>query len=190
MALTILGELRAPDAATKPVAAVVAVLDKPQAFTGDLRGLATVDPDSATVLAALDEFERLSALPEDAGLRRWLETAPEGSGHVWLAEGTMAGLAEIASTESMPDLLPSAPELASDVRGLRDWLASRLPDEPTPDQLALKSALNDYLVKSQSKPRSRRVVTPGELRALGRISRMLLAELVEKTDAPKVGMAR
>ena len=122
--------------------------------------------DAARTLSSLNEFETLSSLPEDPALRAWLETPGLArSASVWYGEGEIAGLAQIAAAQEMPDLLPPAQQIATDLRGLRDWLALRLPDMPSPEQAALRDALEAFLRKRRPTPspgvKSRKAADPG-----------------------------
>ena len=135
--------LQAPPSALAPVRRAAARLAGPLTLTGDARRIAVFSHKAAQTLASLDEFNALSSVPDDAALQHWLAAAP--SGRVWYAEGLIAALGETAAAQQMPDLLPPVKEIATDLRGLRDWLSLRLPDAPTPDQAALVAALNDFL---------------------------------------------
>jgi ribosomal protein L10 len=151
-------------------------------ITSDAKPLLIFNRDAARTLSALNEFELLSSLPEDAAIRHWLETPTLArSASVWYGEGEIAGLAQIAAAQEMPELLPSAQQLATDLRGLRDWLSLRLPDTPSPEQAALKNALESFLRETAATERvgvrSHKALTPAQLQALGEISRQLEAQV-------------
>ena len=184
-AAAIMGQLQAPPNATLPLTSAVSLLAKPLTLTSDARAFAATDTEAATMVSALDEFERLSALPEDKGLRNWLaSSAISGSAQVWYTEGTVIGLAEIASAESMPDLLPPAAEIATDLRGLSDWLASQLPEGQTSEQIALKKTLDGFLLSPRRKHHLKRAISPTELRTLGKISQLLHTILLSDPASP------
>lgn len=170
--------LGAPPAALLPVTKASERLAGQLLITGDAQPLLIFNRGAARTLSSLNEFEMLSSLPEDLALRRWLDTpALARSASVWYGEGEIAGLAQIAAAQEMPELLPPAQQLATDLRGLRDWLSLRLPDTPTPEQTTLKAALESFLqeVAETEKPgvRSRKQLTGAQLSALGEISRQL-----------------
>ena len=179
-AARLLRELGATPAALAPVARAAGLLAGPLPITSDARPLLLFNGDAARSLSALNEFQALSSLPEDPALQRWLASAPlPRSAQVWYGEGEIAELARIAAAHAMPELLPPAEQLATDLRGLRDWLAGRMPDTPTPQQAALQSALESFLQESSLalRPgvRSHKPLTPPQLQALGDISRQLQA---------------
>ena len=179
-AARLLRELGAPPAALAPVVRAAGLLDGPLPISSEARPLLLFNGDAARTLSALNEFQSLSSLPEDPALQRWLASAPlPRSAQVWYGEGEIAELARIAAAHAMPELLPPAEQLATDLRGLRDWLAGRLPDTPTPEQAALQSALESFLQASSLalRPgvRSRKPLTLPQLQALGDISRQLQA---------------
>lgn len=178
-ALALLQELNAPPGVLAPLTRLGAAMDKPPVAQGDAQSVAAVDGDAGAVLASLQESSRLTATLESAALKMWLKA--NESGQVWYAEGLMAGVSEVATRESLPDLLPSLHELATDLRGLRDWLTLRLPDSPTPEQTALQTALTQFLQQSAAvkKPKT---LTKTQLRALGDISRMLQAQVLNPSE--------
>ncbi len=183
--------LHAPPAALAPVERARARLEGDLPLTSDAKPLAFFNGGAARTLSSLGEFDALSSLPEDPALRRWLDGAgvPRGSA-VWYGEGEIAGLAQIAAAQQMPDLLPPAEQLATDLRGLRDWLALRLPDESSPEQAALQGALETFLAGAAHSARpgvkSRRPLTSAQLQALGDISRRLQEQVLGPgADAPK-----
>lgn len=174
-ALALLQELNAPAAVLAPLARLNTTLSKPPVALGDAQNVSALSPDAGVVLAALQESSRLTGVLENAALKKWLKSV--GTGQVWYAEGLIAGVSEVAARESLPDLLPPLHELATDLRGLRDWLTLRLPDAPTPEQSALQTALTQFLQQSTTvkKPKS---LTRAQLQALGAISRMLQAQIL------------
>ena len=175
--------LQAPAPALAPVRRAAERLARPLKLTGDAKRIAFFSGKAARTLAALDEFNTLSSVPDDAALRRWLAAAP--SGQVWYAEGLVAALGETAAAQQMPDLLPPVKEIATDLRGLRDWLSLRLPDAPTPDQAALVAALNDFLSQTSrtGRPQAAPLSLP-QLQSLGDISRRLQAQMLGDPAAP------
>ena len=125
-------------------------------------------------------FHRCRKTP---ALRIWLASPGlRESASVWYGEGEISGLAQIAAACQMPDLLPPAQQIATDLRGLRDWLALRLPDAPSPEQAALQSALEAFLQQTAQAERpglrSRKLLTLTQLQALGDISRQLQAQVL------------
>ena len=187
-AVVLMRQLHAPESALAPVNAAGVRLAGPLPITADARPLALFNRAAARTVASLSEFEALSSLPEDPALRRWLD-APElaRSAQVWYGEGEIAGLSEIAAEHQMPDLLPPTEQIATDLRGLRDWLALRLPDTPSPEQAALKRDLNSFLEETSTAGRpgvkSRRRLTLPELEALGSISRRLQMQILGSPPA-------
>ena len=175
--------LQAPPSALAPVRRAAERLAQPLKLTGRCRRIAVFSHKAAQTLAALDEFNALSSVPDDAALRHWLAAAP--SGQVWYAEGLVAALGETAAAQQMPDLLPPVKEIATDLRGLRDWLSLRLPDAPTPDQAALVAALNDFLSETSrtGRPQAAPLSLP-QLQSLGDISRRLQAQILGDPAAP------
>ena len=175
--------LTAPPSALAPVRLAAARLAKPLTLTGDARRIAVFSRKAAQTLASLDEFNLLSSVPDDIALRHWLTRAP--SGQVWYAEGLVAALGETAAAQQMPDLLPPVKEIATDLRGLRDWLSLRLPDAPTPDQTALVAALNDFLSQTSRTGRPQAApLSQTQLQSLGDISRRLQAQILGDPAAP------
>lgn len=180
-ALALMREMNAPPAALAPVAQADRRLAGPLPISDDARPLLLFNRDAAHALSSLNEFQTLSSLPEDPALRTWLE-GPGGpaSAAVWYGEGEIAALAQIAAAHAMPDLLPPAQQIATDLRGLRDWLVGRLPDTPTPEQAALKDALEAFLRETASSHpgvKSRKPLTPAQLQVLSGISRQLEAQV-------------
>ena len=176
-ALALMRAMGAPPAALAPVTKAAARLAAPLPITDDAKPLLLFNRDAARALSSLNEFETLSSLPEDPALRAWLDAPGVArSASVWYGEGEIAALAQIAAAHEMPDLLPPAQQIATDLRGLRDWLSLRLPDDPTPEQAALKAALEAFLRETASaRPgvRSRKPLTLPQLQALAAISRQL-----------------
>jgi len=184
-ALALMRALDAPPAALAPVAKAAARLAAPLPITDDARPLLPFNRDAAHALSSLNEFETLSSLPEDPALRAWLD-APRlaRSASVWYGEGEIAALAQIAAAHGMPDLLPPAQQIATDLRGLRDWLAGRLPDAPAPELAALRDALEALLRETASSHpgvKSRRPLTSAQLQALSAISRQLEVQALGAT---------
>lgn len=182
-AAALMRRLHAPDFALAPVIAAEARLAGPLPMTSDAQTLTLFSRAAARTLSSLSEFEILSSLPEDAAIRRWLHT-PElaHSAQVWYGEGEIAGLSEIAATHQMPDLLPPTEQIATDLRGLRDWLALRLPDSPTSAQAGLKNDLDLFLAETSQLghpgAKSRKLLTAAQLQSLGSISRRLQTEVL------------
>lgn len=175
-------DMRSLSASPKALALVKAAADelnKPLKYTGDAKTVAAAYPDAGKTLASLNEFERISGLSESPDVRNWLKVKRgNGSGNVWYAEGLIAGVCEIASDDGLPDLLPQVEELSTDMRGLRDWLASRTPDPPSEEQSALRETINGFL-KSTSWPNvGDRPVSRAELLTLGDISHYLRDEVL------------
>ena len=177
-ALALLQELSAPAIVLSPLTRLAAVLDKPPVAMGDARNVSDLNADAGVVLAALQESSRLTAVLENAPLKRWLKSS--GAGQVWYAEGLMAGVSEIAVRENLPDLLPPVRDLATDLRGLRDWLSLRLPDAPTPEQSALQTAINRFLQQSAASAKKPKPLTRTQMQALGDISRILQAQMLSQ----------
>lgn len=182
-AAALLQELGAPGGVLLPLTRLVATLGKPPVTSGDARSVAALNPDAGVVLAALQESSRLTGVLENGTLKKWLKSSE--AGQVWYAEGLMAGVSETAVRENLPDLLPPVRDLATDLRGLRDWLSLRLPDAPSPEQTALQIAINGFLQQSAAvkKPRP---LTRAQLQALGDISRMLQAQLLSQPPSAPI----
>jgi len=187
-ALALMRVLDAPPAALAPVAKAAARLAGPLPITEDAKPLLLFNRDAARALSSLNEFETLSSLPEDPALRAWLDAPGVArSASVWYGEGEIAALAQIAAAHGMPDLLPPAQQVATDLRGLRDWLAGRLPDALTPEQAALRDALASFLRDtSLAHPgvKSRQPLTLAQLQALSAISRQLQAQALGSDPIP------
>jgi hypothetical protein len=179
--------LNAPASALASVSAAAARLAGPLPMADDAKPLAFFSRPAARTVSALSEFEVLSSLPDDPAIRAWLEAAPSRSAQVWYAEGEIAGLSQIAAAHEMPDLLPPTEQIATDLRGLRDWLALRLPDAPSPEQAALKHDLNAFLEQASAAARpgvrSRKLLSPTQLQALGSISRRLQTQVLGSPPA-------
>lgn len=176
-ALALLQELSAPSGVLSPLTRLAATLDKPPVAQGGAQSMAALNADAGVVLAVLQESSRLTGALENAALKKWLKSA--GTGRVWYAEGSMAGVSEVAVREDLPDLLPDLHDLATDLRGLRDWLSLRLPDAPTPEQIALQTAINRFLQQSAAVKKPKSLNQP-QMQALGDISRMLQAQLLSQ----------
>ena len=82
----------------------------------------------------------------------------------------------------MPDLQPPMEQIATDLRGLRDWLALRLPEMPSAEQTALKHDLDAFLEQASalSRPgvKSPKPLSLPQLQALGSISRRVQAQVL------------
>jgi hypothetical protein len=159
-------------------------LNRALRYTGDAKTVVQVNSEAGRTLASLNEFERISGLSENPKVRAWLKVPrDDGSANVWYAEGLIAAVSEIASDEEMPDLLPPVQEISTDMRGLRDWLTSRTPDQPTAEQTELRDTINAFL-KSTSWPKIEdRPVTRMELVALGKISQHLRHQVFSQPEA-------
>ena len=180
-ASTLMQSLDAPLSALAPVSNAAARLSRPLVMTVDVRQLAAYNSDAAYTLSAIDEFGTLSAVPENPAVRGWLASSKlPHSAHVWFGEGEITALIQIAAAQQMPELLPSAEQLATDLRGLRDWLALRLPDAPSPDQSQLKADLDAFL-------QSRKPLASARLQALGDISRRLQAQILNSPTVAAPG---
>lgn len=183
--------MNAPAAALTPIRKASERLAAPLALTAEARPLAIFNGDAAQTLSSLNEFESLSSLPEDPALQKWL-TSPgvSDSAQVWYGEGEIAALAQIAAARQMPELLPPAQEIATDLRGLHDWLALRLPDTPTPEQAALQKSLEVFLVdagqKTKMSQKSQKPLTPAQMEALGSISRLLQLQVLGTETASRL----
>lgn len=185
---TLLRQLHVPEAALAPVSAAAARLAGPLPMAGDAKPLALFNRPAARTVSALSEFEALSSLPDAPAIRAWLETPTlPRSARVWYAEGEIAGLSQIAAAHEMPDLLPPAEQIATDLRGLRDWLALRLPEMPSAEQAALKHDLDAFLeqASAQSRPgvKSSKLLSVPQLQALGSISRRVQAQVLGTVGA-------
>ncbi len=182
--------MNAPVTALAPIHKASERLAAPLSLTSDARPLAIFNGGAAQTLSSLNEFESLSSLPEDPALRKWL-TSPDvsDSAQVWYGEGEIAALAQIAAAHQMPELLPPAQEIATDLRGLHDWLSLRLPDTPTPEQAALQKSLEVFLVdaglKTKSSRKSQKPLSPAQMEALGSISRLLQLQVLGTETASR-----
>ncbi len=174
--------LNAPASALAPVSAAAARLAGPLPMAPDAKPLAFFSRPAARTVSSLSEFETLSSLPDDPALRAWLAATPVRTAQVWYAEGEIAGLSQIAAAHEMPDLLPPTEQIATDLRGLRDWLALRLPEMPTPEQAGLKHDVDAFLEQASlaSRPgvKSSKRLSPIQLQALGSISRRVQAQVL------------
>ncbi len=177
--------LKAPPSALAPVQKAADRLTQGLTTSRDARPLKLFNARAARTLSSLSEFDAISSVPEDPALRRWLTgAAVSRSAAVWYDEGTLAGLTQIAARHNMPELLPPTEQVATDLRGLRDWLALRLPDSPTPEQAALRQSLDTFLQGSTAgrKPgvKSSAPLSAAQLAALGDISRQLQAQVLDR----------
>ena len=183
--------MNSPAAALAPIRKASERLTAPLVLTPDARPLAIFNGEAAQTLSALNEFETLSSLPEDPALRKWL-TSPgvSDSAQVWYGEGEISALAQIAAAHRMPELLPPAQEIATDLRGLRDWLSLRLPDTPTPEQAALQKSLEQFLLdaglKTKMSQKSQKPLSPAQMEALGTISRLLQLQVLGTETASRL----
>ena len=175
-------ELHAPGTALAPVSAAADRLSGPLPMADDAKPLALFSRPAARTVSALSEFEALSSLPDNPAIRVWLEAAPSRSAQVWYAEGEIAGLSQIAAAHEMPELLPPTEQIATDLRGLRDWLALRLPDMPTAEQAGLKHDVDAFLEQASlvSRPgvKSPKRLSLPQLQALGSICRRVQAQVL------------
>lgn len=186
-AVTLMQDLNAPPAALTPVSALSARLGKPLTPTGAARQVADLNADAGTVLAALDESDRLSAILDNKALQNWATGAASNqTGRVWYAEGLMVGVAHVAAKLSQPDLLPPVADLATDLRGLRDWLSLRLPDTPTPEQIELQTDIDQFLAKAANIRRHPKTLTMPQVADLEKIGHLLEAQILpgNGTSAP------
>ena len=189
--VTLMAAMNAPAAALAPIRKASERLTAPLVLTPDARPLALFNGEAAQTLSALNEFETLSSLPEDPALRKWL-TSPgvSDSAQVWYGEGEISALAQIAAAHRMPELLPPAQEIATDLRGLRDWLSLRLPDTPTPEQAALQKSLEQFLLdaglKTKMSQKSQKPLSPAQMEALGTISRLLQLQVLGTETASRL----
>jgi len=183
LAVGMMKTLKAPPSALAPVQKAADRLGRGLATSRDARPLKLFNARAARTLSSLSEFDAISSVPEDPALRRWLTGAPQSrSAAVWYDEGTLAGLAQIAARHKMPELLPPTAQVATDLRGLRDWLSLRLPDSPTAEQTALRQSLDTFLQSSTigQKPgvKSSAPLSLAQLAALGDISRQLQMQVL------------
>ncbi len=178
-ALDTMRNLNAPTAAIALIQKQEQEYGNPPSLHGDAKQLADFDPDAGQALAALDEFEATSGIPENPALHDWLAApATAASGRVWYAEGLIAGIAQIAAQQQMPELLPPLADITTDLRGLRDWLATRTPDHPSPTLATLKSNLDSFLQQTGRNHPLHRTITASELTALGEVSQQLATEIL------------
>ncbi len=181
--VTLMSAMNAPADALAPVRKASERLAAPLALSADARPLAIFNGAAAQTLSSLNEFGTLSSLPEDPALRKWLTSARvSDSAQVWYGEGEIAALAQIAAAHRMPELLPPAQQIATDLRGLHDWLSLRLPDSPTPEQAALQKSLDTFLrdaaLAAKTARNSKKPLSPAQLEALGGISRLLQSQVL------------
>ena len=187
-ALALMRALDAPPSALAPVEKAARRLAGPLPISDEARPLLLFNREAARALSALDEFQTLSSLPEDPALRPWLDAPrPARSGQVWYGEGEIVALAQTAAAHEMSSLLPPAAQVATDLRGLRDWLALRLPDVPTPEQAVLRDALEEFLretAPTHPGVKSHKPLTLPQLQALGDISRRIEAQALGGDPLP------
>ena len=189
---TLMHRLDATDSALASISAAGTRLAGPLPMTADAQPLILFSRPAARTVSSLTEFETLSSLPDDPALRQWL-TAPaqSRSAAVWYAEGEIAGLSQIAAAQDMPDLLPPTVQIATDLRGLRDWLALRLPETPSPEQAGLRHDVDAFLEQTASAAqpgaKSRRIssrLSSFQLQALGSISRQVQFQVLGPPSDP------
>lgn len=189
-AVALMQSLDAPPAIVSPVARLAARLSKPLVLTEDSRAIKSLNPDAALALSALSESSTIARVMDDHALTRWLGgSAEHRSGPVWYAEGQIAGIAQIAAAEHLPDLLPPAADVATDLRGLRDWLALRVPERPGAELAALQAAIADFLRQTAQGPGQPRLsptqrVSEAQLAQLGSISQALQAQMLPADASP------
>lgn len=173
--------LKAPSYATAVIEAQIATYSKPIKYAPSMKDLCKYNPNAAVTLGCMDSFERTSGVPEYPELHKWMTSSKtSGPQRVWYAEGLIAGVAEIAADQDMPELLPPLSDITTDIRGLRDWLTLRLPETPSPEQMELRKQLNDFLIHVKRPESERRLLTRTELGNLGLICKNL-KELVLPT---------
>jgi len=183
-AAALMQALDAPPAILSPITRLAARLAKPLALTADSRAIQSLNPDAALALSALSESNIVARVMDDRALTRWLNgSAGHRNGPVWYAEGQMAGIAQIAAADHLPDLLPPAADVATDLRGLRDWLALRVPEHPGPALAALQAGIGDFLQQTAQGPGKPRLlpkqrVSEAQLQQLGTISELLQAQML------------
>lgn len=176
--------LKAPADALAPVSALSMRLGKPLTPTGTARQVADLNADAGTVLAALDESDRLSAVLDNKALQNWATgTGSSQTGRVWYAEGLMVGVTHVAAALDQPDLLPPVADLATDLRGLRDWLSLRLPDSPTLDQIALQTDIDQFLTKAANARRRAKTLTLAQVADLEKIGHLLESQILPQNRA-------
>jgi len=188
-AAALMQALNAPPAIVSPIDRLAARLAKPLALTVDGRAIQSLNPDAALVLSALSESNIVARVMDDRALTHWLNgAAGHRNGPVWYAEGQIAGIAQIAAAGHLPELLPPAADVATDLRGLRDWLALRVPEHPGPDLAALQADINTFLQQTAQGPGKPRLlpkqrVSDAQLQQLGTISTLLQAQMLP-SDSP------
>ena len=172
-------QLQAPAAAIALIEKQRNQYSKSSVLVGDAKQLGAYDAAAGQTMGALDEFETTSGIPENPALRNWM-TSPTvaASARVWYAEGLIAGLAEIAAQQEMPELLPPLADISTDLRGLRDWLATRLPEQPSPSLDQLRTNLDGFLNRTGRNHPTKRPITLAELTLLGNVSKQLAVEIL------------
>ena len=170
--------MRAPVTAIKPISLAIIQLRKAPVYSGQTVELAKTDPRAAFTLAVLEEYPKFSGIQDTHIFRKWIgQTARAHNGHVWYAEGLIAGFAVIAAENKKPDLLPKAPEIATDLAGQLNWITIRLPDNPSPDQLALRTKVFDLLNSVSKFDHENDYITQYQLQQLGQISSTIEGEV-------------
>ena len=183
-AATLLPDMDTPPDVSSPIERLSAQMARPLALTGDAAAVAPLNADAARTLASLGEARQLSDLLNAPALKAWLKSPALAKDEpVWYAEGVLAGMTEAAAVQELPGLLPPAADLATDLRGLRDWLSGRLPETPTPEQNALQDALSGFVQGTAGKGHTP-TLTAAQLHALGDISRMLQAQMLQAQMLP------
>jgi len=180
--------MRAPETAIHPISLAIAQLRKAPIYSGQTIELAKTDPRAAITLAVLEEYPKFSGIQDTHVFRRWIgQTARAHNGHVWYAEGLIAGFAVIAAENKKPDLLPKAPEIATDLAGQLNWITIRLPDTPSPDQLALRAKVFALLNSVSKFDHQNDYITQYQLQQLGQISSTIEGEVFGlPADAPLI----
>lgn len=176
--------IRAPIIAIAPIAQAIQYLKKPIEFHGQTSELAQSNQNAAVTLYVLEEYPRLSTVPDSPPLRHWIDSAAkEHNGHVWYAEGLISGISVIAAECKNPQILPKAADIATDLAGLRDWITIRLPDTPSPDQLALRAAVESLLDSVTKYDHAEGSITQYQLTKLGMVSKTIEGEVFGISDA-------
>ena len=176
--------LTAPPPALGPVDSAEKRLAGPLPITSEARPLALLSRPAARTVSALSEFQSLSSLPEYPAIRRWLGTPglPRDA-LAWYEAGRLAGLAQIAAANDMPELLPPNALLAADLRGLQERLALSLPAAPSSTQTGLQNDL-DALLRQTAAGGPQARLTPPQLQSLGSISVRMQAQVLKARSEP------
>lgn len=180
-AAALMRDLHAPPDALAPVESARVRLAGALPMTSDAKPLAFFNRSAARTLSSLGEFDALSSLPADPALRRWLGGArvPPGSA-AWYGGGEIAGLAQIAAAQQMPDLLPPTEQILADLRGLRGQLSPHPLGLLSPGQAGLQDALDAFL--RESAPHA--PLPPAQLQTLGEVGRRLQEQVLGSDAAP------